>query len=172
VASPTAPHRTAPHRTAPPNAPTHQRTNDAVRTQRIAQRTTNTQRTRRMNMPRKKSVKSAPKKTTKSAFVRDLPAGLSAKEAVAKAAEAGISITAKQVYNIRGAAKSKGKAAAKRGPAAAKTGRKRGVISIAKRAGGTSTNDLLLAVAAEIGLARSIEILDGQRKAVLHVLNG
>jgi hypothetical protein len=122
-------------------------------------------------MPRKKSAKKSAKTTTKSAFVRSLSPDLSAKEAVAAAAEAGITVTPKQVYNIRGAAKAKGGSSSpKKARVGNKGGRPKGSKNVKKV--GTKAEDLLLAVAAEIGLAHALEILEGQRRKVLAVLGG
>ena len=64
--------------------------------------------------------KSGEKKTTKAAFVRAIPDSVPAKEVVAKAKAAGITISEKHVYVIRsGARKKAGKGSAE------KTGRTR-----------------------------------------------
>jgi hypothetical protein len=63
-------------------------------------------------MAAKKSESNRP---NKSAFVRSLPADLSAKEVVAKAKEAGLTLTDAYVYTIRSASK-RGSDEPKRGP--------------------------------------------------------
>jgi hypothetical protein len=76
-------------------------------------------------MAAKKSESNRP---NKSAFVRNLPADLSAKEVVAKAKEAGLTLTEAYVYTIRSASK-RGNDEPKRGP-----GRPKGSKSSATKA--------------------------------------
>jgi hypothetical protein len=76
-------------------------------------------------MAAKKSDSTRP---NKSAFVRNLPADLSAKEVVAKAKEAGLTLTEAYVYTIRSASK-RSSDEPKRGP-----GRPKGSKSSAKAA--------------------------------------
>ncbi len=121
-------------------------------------------------MAAKKST--SPKKATvmsKAAFVRGLSATTPAKEVVSKAKERGMTLTESYVYNVRGAAK-----AAKR----KRTGSLRSalvarpVTGAAPRSlsGGLSTEDILRAVGAELGLTRAIEVLHAERARVHAVL--
>lgn len=110
----------------------------------------------------------AKKVMSKADFVR-AHANLSPKEIVAKAKEQGFQIGVPYVYNVR---------------AYDKTSRTKGVGLAARRARRlgpavgrpiattSSAEALLKAVAAEIGLARAIEILQGERARVHAVLRG
>jgi hypothetical protein len=108
----------------------------------------------------------APK--SKAAFVRGLPASTPAKDVVKQAKAAGIKLGISYVYNIRGAAKT----AAKKKRAAAKSP----AVSTVANGGGSrvsaSAENLLKAVAAEIGLGPAIEILTGERARVRAVIGG
>jgi hypothetical protein len=107
------------------------------------------------------------KTTNKSAFVR-AHQSLSPKEIVEKAKAAGIKLEVGYVYNVRGAAKM----AAKKKRAAAKSA----AFSAVTNGGGsrvsTSAENLLRAVAAEIGLGPAIEILQGERGWVHSITKG
>ena len=102
---------------------------------------------------------------SKAAFVRSLAATTPAKEVVAKAKERGMSLTESYVYNVRGAAK-----AAKR----KRTGSLRAAVVARPVAvntqGALSTEHLLRAVGAELGLTRAIELLQAERARVHAVL--
>jgi hypothetical protein len=101
---------------------------------------------------------------SKSAFIRSLPSSSAAKEVVKQAKAAGIKLNVGYVYNVRGAAKKKRAAA------------KNPTVSRAANGGGsrvsTSAENLLKAVAAEIGLGRAIEVLEGERAKVRAVIGG
>ncbi|MCC6525657.1 MAG: hypothetical protein IT373_23610 [Polyangiaceae bacterium] len=104
-----------------------------------------------------------PQKTTqnKTDFILehgDLPA----KEIVAKGKAAGLELTEKYVYTIRSVARARKvrdehRAAAKTAPNAAAS---------------SGVGALLLAVAAEVGLGRAIELLEGERRRVNAMLKG
>jgi hypothetical protein len=102
------------------------------------------------------------KANSKAAFVRRLPVSTPAKEVVKQAKANGIKIGVSYVYNIRGAAKM----AAKRKRAATKSP----VPSSATNGGSWELSrhaeNLLRAVAAEIGLGRAIEVLQSERDRV------
>lgn len=105
----------------------------------------------------------AKKPASKAAFVR-AHANLSAREVVAKAKEQGIKMGEPYVYNVRAYDKSKGRSGRK-------PGRKPG--RVARPAAATSSAEaLLMAVAAEVGLAHAIAILQGERARVHAVLRG
>ena len=102
---------------------------------------------------------------SKSAFIRSLPASTPAKEVVKQAKSAGIKLNAGYVYNVRQAAKKAAKS--KRAVASP------AVSSVANGGGSrvsTSAENLLKAVAAEIGLGSAIEILQGERARVAAVI--
>jgi hypothetical protein len=113
----------------------------------------------------KPAVSTKPAKS-KAAFVRGLPASTPARDVVQQAKVAGIKLGVSYVYNIRGAAKM----AAKKKRVAA---RSRAVSAVANGGGSSasaSAENLLKAVAAEIGLGPAIEILSGERARVQAVI--
>jgi hypothetical protein len=126
-------------------------------------------------MPKKSAKKSpshavkpsAKHKTSKAAFVRSLPTSTPAKEVVAKAKSQGITLTDAYVYNVRATSKAgKGKKkSSKRGASSAK----RRPLTV-KVSGGRGAEDLLRAVAAELGLARAIAVLETEHARVRKLL--
>lgn len=125
--------------------------------------------------PKKTSNKAAAAKTpakkamSKADFVR-AHANLSPKEIVAKAKEQGIKIGVPYVYNVR--AYDKAGRTKSVGLAARRGGSRIGPAVGRPIATNSSAEALLKAVAAEIGLARAIEILQGERARVHAVLRG
>ena len=118
-----------------------------------------------------KAVAKAPQKreVNKSAFVRNLSSNLSAADVIAKAKAAGFAITAGHVYAIRAAANAKAKRTKK--SAAGTVGRPRGPGRLREDGASNSYPEALLrAVAAEVGLARAIDVLQGERARVLAAL--
>ena len=113
-----------------------------------------------------KSRSAGTKVVNKSAFVRGLPGSLSAVDVISRAKAAGFSLSAGQVYSIRAAANAKARRA---GSVAAPRGRGRAVSS---HPAGGSAEALLRAIAAEVGLARAIEVLQSERARVLSALRG
>jgi hypothetical protein len=121
-------------------------------------------------------AKKAGKKVNKSEWVRSQPATMSAKDVVTKAKDAGISITDKYVHTIRYNAKSgkkkagrpAGAGAVRRGPGRPKGSGKLKVHAV----GAHHAEDLLKAVAAEIGLVRAIGILTSEHDRVHRLLGG
>lgn len=130
---------------------------------------------------------------SKSDFIRSQPATLNAVEVVAAAKTAGIKLDSYLVYKVRAALRDKaGKGAAKKTspakpspkPTAKKGAPARGAATPAAEASAptaphaarhtpaTSHEELLRAVASEIGLARAIGVLEEQRRQVLRVLGG
>jgi hypothetical protein len=105
--------------------------------------------------------KSTPKKQSKAAFVRSLPATTPAKEVVAKAKALGMQLSEPYVYNVRATSK----VSARKHPGARHTN---GAHSL----GGRSAEDLLRAVAAELGLARAIGVLQAEHDRVHRLLGG
>jgi hypothetical protein len=111
---------------------------------------------------------------SKADFVRAYP-DLSVKDLVGKALFDGIDLTENYVYRVRGMDKATRKtkrAAAKAttSTATAVNGTGASVASAAKPL--SSAEDLLRAVAAELGLGRAVEILAGQRARVRAVIGG
>ena len=100
-------------------------------------------------------------KQNKSAFVRSLPADMPAKDVVAKGKARGMTMSIAYVYSIRTAAK----AAARRGGLAGVPGRR----PLATHGGGR-VEDLLRAMAAELGLRRALAILEGEQAKVRAML--
>jgi hypothetical protein len=109
------------------------------------------------------SATKAPK--SKSAFIRSLPQDMPAKEVVKQAKAAGIKLNVGYVYNVRAAAKMAGKK--KRALAKSPTVSANGGSRVS-----TSAENLLKAVASEIGLGPAIEILAGERARVAAVIGG
>jgi hypothetical protein len=106
--------------------------------------------------------KAASKTVNKSAFVRSLPADMPAKLVVEKGKAQGMSLSVAYVYSIRTAAK----AGARRVAGGAATSREFG------GAGRGRVEDLLRAVAAELGLSRAIGLLQAEQAKVRAVLGG
>src|SRR5690349_5986314 len=102
-------------------------------------------------------------KVNKSAFVRGLPPNMPAKEVVDKAKAEGMKISVAYVYSIR---------------TAAKAGARRAVGGLGDRSvkglggSGGRVEDLLRAVAAELGLSRAIGLLQAEQAKVRAVLGG
>ena len=109
----------------------------------------------------KPSTSTKPPKS-KAAFVRGLPASTPAKDVVKQAKAAGIKLGISYVYNVRGAAKM----AAKKKRAAAKSPTDSAVANGGGSKVSASAENLLKAVAAELGLGPAIEILSGERARV------
>jgi hypothetical protein len=117
------------------------------------------------------SAKPSANKLSKSDFIRSQPS-MAAKALVAKAKAAGLSIRVNQVYKVRGYDKTTAKTKvtkpeAKRAASPAKSAP--APRPVATR---SSVEDLLRAVAAEIGLQRAMEILAGERARVRAVIGG
>lgn len=115
-------------------------------------------------MPRKKTRKPAAAKLNKAAFVRKQPTTMSAKEIVAKAKAAGITLNDKYVHKVRSEAKvaARGKGGRQQQRHAPSNG--------TARAGDRSAEQLLRAVAAEIGLARAISLLQDEHQRVRRLI--
>jgi hypothetical protein len=101
-------------------------------------------------------------KANKSAFVRSLPTHMPAKAVVEKAKAHGMNMSVAYVYSIRTAARASGN---------------RVTAALVPRAGrGVPTaghaEDLLRAVAAELGLSRALGILEGEQAKVRAILGG
>jgi hypothetical protein len=123
-------------------------------------------------MPKAKTTQS------KSDFIRSQPTSLSAPEVVAKAKAAGIKFSTQLVYNVRNGSKGR-KGTAKKSStkvtqrAARRTTTPRKAAPVPRPITNTrSAEDLLKAVAAEIGLGRAIEQLQGERARVRAILRG
>jgi hypothetical protein len=136
----------------------------------------------------KKAAATSP--ISKSDWIRAQPPSLTAAEVVAKAKGAGIKIEPVLVYKVHGRAKAakpiEAKAVAKPAAVAPITPKLAAVVApVAPKletaptpagpgtlAGRTTVEDLLKAVASEIGLRRAIGLLEEQRARVLSVIGG
>lgn len=103
-------------------------------------------------------------KMSRVELVRSLPADMPSKEVVARARQAGITISEAYVYNIRYEAKKAGKVPSANGRHA----QVQRTVSPAARV--TGVEDILRAAASEIGLSRAISILEDQQSMLRHVL--
>src|SRR5580658_10178730 len=110
---------------------------------------------------------------SKADFVRAHP-NLSPKEIVEKAAAAGIKLGWRYVYNVRATDKvaRKRKRATAKGRISTPAAANRAAPSVASAAASSSAEDLLRAVAAELGLGRAVEILARERARVRAILKG
>ena len=115
-------------------------------------------------MPRKKRTPTESGKMSKADFVRSQPADMPAKEVVAKAKAAGLSISDNYVYTLRYEAKKAGKT-----PGVSKGPKKKASVK-STRASSNGVEDLLRAAASEIGLSRAITILQEQQNTLRAVL--
>jgi hypothetical protein len=106
----------------------------------------------------------APATLNKAEFVRKQPRTMTAKEVVAKAKTFGISLNDKYVHKVRSSAKvaNRAKAGRRELPRPASNG--------AARVGDRSAEQLLRAVAAEIGLARAISMLQEEHQRVRRLI--
>jgi hypothetical protein len=105
----------------------------------------------------KKVSKASKPVVSKAAFIRALPQGTSAADAIAKGKAAGLVLTAGHYYAVRSTDKKKARKA-KRAAAVAKPS----VMGSALR----REEDVLRAAAASIGLGRAIDLLEGERRRV------
>ena len=160
----------------------------------------NVHRVRRLHGGKKASTKKASTATTTAApsaklpqskadFVHSLPPSTPAKKVIAKAKAAGLSVSETYVYALRRSAKvgakktaTKRAATGAKKPTAAASSKLnlptkshfvRGLSTGASAKGFRSNaEDLLRAVAAELGLRHALEILESQRAQVRAVLGG
>jgi hypothetical protein len=116
----------------------------------------------------KRGTASAKVKISKAAFVRSLPTSMSAKEVVAKAKALGITLTDAYVYNVRATSKA-GKAKSSRRVSTGSRSRKGRTITV-RLSGARAAEDLLRAVAAELGLARAIAVLEADHARIRKLL--
>jgi hypothetical protein len=108
------------------------------------------------------------KSPNKSAFVRGLPGDMSAKDVVAKAKAAGITLTENYVYTIRSAAKNKStKGGTGRGP-----GRPKGSKSSGGSMGSSSLETNFIESALELGLGNAEKLLAKLRTRLRSVALG
>lgn len=111
---------------------------------------------------------------SKIEFVRGLPSNTPAKEVVAQAKAAGMSVTESYIYSVRSADRR-----AKRTSSGKSNAAKRAVTAASSTKGATPSpkvsagvEALLKAVAAEIGLGRAIELLQSERARVRGLIGG
>lgn len=112
------------------------------------------------------------KALNKSDFIRALPARMSAAEVIAKAKAEGIEIGSSLVYMVRSRSSRKAKKGATKiatsGPATVNG--TASLVASAAQPSSSAAEDLLRAVAAELGLGRAVEILAGERARVQSIL--
>lgn len=118
----------------------------------------------------RKPTSQAPKSAaSKADFVRAYPS-LSAKEVVEKAKAGGIKLGWRYVYNVRASDKAAKKKTGTTKPATSTTTSVNGTAPTFTLPAASSTEDLLRAVAAELGLGRAVEILAAERARVQSIL--
>src|SRR5580658_9519778 len=130
-------------------------------------------------VPKKTSTAASPvsKPMSKSDFVRSLPAS-PAKDVVAKAKAEGISISENHVHAVRAKDNVKAKKRRRIATKTPKTPVSKAAVATngralpATTAAKSSAEELLKAVAAELGLARAVEILAGERTRVQALIGG
>jgi hypothetical protein len=96
-------------------------------------------------------------------FVRSVPASVPVKDVVRQAKAAGLKLSRNYVYRVRAGSKSSGPKRRVGRPAGVKNAVS---VHVPVHAPKSSVEELLRAVAAEIGLGRSIEILQSERAKV------
>ena len=121
-------------------------------------------------------------KINKSAFIRDLPEDMPAKDVVEKAKTAGLNMSIPYVYSIRTAQKARAKKIAAGHPPARRGRRPNSVVaatasSAPSRAATASSGhgkieDLLRAVASELGLSNAIRLLQAEQLKVRAFMGG
>jgi hypothetical protein len=119
----------------------------------------------------KPNAASAKLPKSKADFVRAYP-NLSPKEIVQKAKAAGVKFDARYVYRVRAMDKTarKAKRAAVKTTTSTPAHANEVRLSAALSAASSSNEDLLRAVAAELGLGRAVEVLQGERARVRAVI--
>ena len=110
-----------------------------------------------------KTSPAATKPQTKAAFVLALPRTMPAKDVVAKGKAAGLVLSPGHIYAIRSSAKTGGKKSARKPWT---TGAPSGTSAKVSH----TAEDLLRAVAAELGLSRAMSILQAEHDRVQRLL--
>lgn len=120
----------------------------------------------------KKAGKRGPGDGSGSAFIRQQALSLKAGEVVAAAAKKGITITAGLVYSVRASMKKSG-AKATKAPSTTPSGKRRGRPPAAAKAasqvvavGGGDKEKQLISLALDLGLGRSVELIEGIRAKI------
>jgi hypothetical protein len=131
-------------------------------------RTASNAATRKMSSAPKPAASTGSSNVSKADFVRSL-ANFSPKEIVEKGKAQGVKFDVSYVYNIRGYDKSM--AHKKKGAAVPRAARKAPAVPRPLNTP-SSAEDLLRAVAVEVGLGRAIELLQGERARVHSILRG
>lgn len=120
------------------------------------------------SMPNTKTAKTP----NKSDFIRAQPASLSVAEVIAKGKAEGIEIGSSLVYMVRGRSPGKAKTGTAKVTTSTATAVNGTAASVTLPAASSSAEDLLRAIAAELGLARAVEILAGERARVRAIIGG
>ncbi len=115
--------------------------------------------------------KKTEKKISKAAFVRGIDLSMPAKEVVAKAKADGITLSEAYVYNVRATSKTKKTGGGRgrggrRGPAPKSSP----TATVRVSPGRGSAEELLRAVAAELGLAHAISVLETEHSRVRRLI--
>jgi hypothetical protein len=112
-----------------------------------------------MAAKKQSSPKAVSKKPSKTSFILGLPRELPAAEVVAKAKEAGITLTDKYVYRIRSSAKKRGAGPARLKPGPKPRGRQSVGTAVSKVGKSEPVEARFVALALDVGLSRAEELL-------------
>src|ERR1700689_3464393 len=117
-------------------------------------------------MPKtKSSASSKPAKPTKASFVRAIPASVPAKEVVAKAKAAGMTLSEKHVYVIRSDAKKRGKKRGAKAAPKASVGHSTLAAKSVSTSGGSATETTFRKLVLALGIPKSRSlVLDVERR--------
>jgi len=122
-------------------------------------------------MPKTKSNK--PAKTTKASFVRAIPSSVPAKEVVAKAKAAGMTLSEKHVYVIRSDAKKRGKKRAAKGSAPkASAGHSTLAAKSVATSGGSSTETTFRKLVLALGIPKSRSLVSDVERRLNQLISG
>jgi hypothetical protein len=127
-------------------------------------------------MPKtKSSASSKPAKPTKASFVRAIPASVPAKEVVAKAKAAGMTLSEKHVYVIRSDAKKRSKKRAAKGsaPAAkATTGHSTLAAKTVSHSGGSANETNFRKLVLALGIPKSKSLVSDVERRLNQLISG
>jgi hypothetical protein len=126
-------------------------------------------------MPKtKSSASSKPAKPTKASFVRAIPASVPAKEVVAKAKAAGMTLSEKHVYVIRSDAKKRSKKRAAKGsaPAKATTGHSTLAAKTVSHSGGSANETNFRKLVLALGIPKSKSLVSDVERRLNQLISG
>jgi hypothetical protein len=123
-------------------------------------------------MPKTKSHK--PAKTTKASFVRAIPSSVPAKEVVAKAKAAGMTLSEKHVYVIRSDAKKRSKKRAAKGsaPKAPSAGHSTLAAKSVASSGGSATETTFRKLVLALGIPKSRSLVSDVERRLNQLISG